>query len=185
MKFLSAIPISLLFAASFAAAAPPDNATAPGHRKAPVEDHSSVAGKNPSAQSRDEHSAADWTTGRRHGTKALLSFRKPAKLSIRRANRSASTDASLASPSAREGKYLVAKTVECLAVVDAQAFRLIKQYRLREKGSMHGLAVSPDGGSVYYTGISTTSTRPASTKRADWKWPPRLTSRAVASSSTH
>ena len=53
---------------------------------------------------------------------------------------------------AREGKYLVAKTVECLSVVDAQAFRLIKQYRLREKGSMHGLAVSPDGGSVYYTG---------------------------------
>ena len=45
-----------------------------------------------------------------------------------------------------------AKTVGCLAVVDAKRRSAVKQYRLQEKGSMHGLAVSFDGGSVWYTG---------------------------------
>ena len=94
MKFLSAIPISLLFAASFAAAAPPDNATAPGHRKAPVEDHSTVAGEKPFRPSGERTCRRRLDCDEGMGQRRVLSFRKPAKSSIRRANRSASTDAS-------------------------------------------------------------------------------------------
>ena len=56
---------------------------------------------------------------------------------------------------AKGGKILVAKTDSALVTVDADTFKVIQQYAFPEPkdgGSMHGLAVSADGGTVYFTG---------------------------------
>ena len=56
---------------------------------------------------------------------------------------------------AREGKFLIAKSDSHIAVVDADRFTLIREYPFPEDkdgGSMHGLAVSPDGTTIYFTG---------------------------------
>ena len=55
---------------------------------------------------------------------------------------------------AREGKYLAVKTDARLAIVEVNEFVVLKEYPFPkgDGGSMHGLAVSPDGSTVYFTG---------------------------------
>ena len=53
---------------------------------------------------------------------------------------------------AREGEFLVAKTTDGLAMVDADRFKLVNQYPAPENLSMHGLAVSSGGHVIYFTG---------------------------------
>lgn len=58
----------------------------------------------------------------------------------------------------RDGKFLVVKTDAKLAVIDADDFRVVKQYAFpagKDGGSMHGLSVSPDGATIYATGKAT------------------------------
>lgn len=55
----------------------------------------------------------------------------------------------------QKGKFLVAKTLTKLAIVDADSFQVIQQYDFPVRGdggSMHGLAVAPDDSTIYFTG---------------------------------
>ena len=56
---------------------------------------------------------------------------------------------------ARGGKFLVAKTDSRLVIVEAERFKVLAEYpfpEAKDGGSMHGLAVSADGGTIYFTG---------------------------------
>ena len=58
---------------------------------------------------------------------------------------------------ARGGRFLVVKTDSHLVIVDADRFEVLKQYpfpEAKDGGSMHGLAVSSDGATIYFTGQS-------------------------------
>jgi YVTN family beta-propeller protein len=58
---------------------------------------------------------------------------------------------------ARNKKFLVIKSDVFLSVVDAESFKLISKTKFPDKdgGSMHGLAISKDDSTVYYTGMKT------------------------------
>ncbi len=151
MKLLTAISIPLLLAAPLSGAASQENsAPAPGHHKAPVEpDKAAVhTNKQPGGAPSD---TTDWTRMKawNNGASNLSQTGhviRPAGKLINVRGRV------LGVAIAHGGRLLVAKTSDCLAIVDAQEFKLIKRLALREKGSMHGLAVSGDGGTAYFTG---------------------------------
>ncbi len=60
---------------------------------------------------------------------------------------------------ARDGKFLVVKSNSHISVVNADSFELVQQVAFpsdpngrADSGSMHGIAVSPDGATVFFTG---------------------------------
>lgn len=128
---------------------------APGQQVvAPVESAETVAAKNIHAPAAtNAPPAGDWTlqpawhhNSNLAQTGHLLS---PAGTAIRVKGRVMSLAL------AKGGKILVAKTDSALVTVDADTFKVIQQYAFPEPkdgGSMHGLAVSADGGTVYFTG---------------------------------
>ncbi len=100
-----------------------------------------------------EPAAADWTLRQAWNHESNLAqtghLLNPAGVSLRIKGRVMSVAL------ARGGKFLVAKTSSTLAIVDTDAFRVIKEYPFPEEaegGSMHGLAISPDGATIYFTG---------------------------------
>ncbi len=121
---------------------------------APVESAQTVAEKNIHPRpAQGESPAEDWTLKQAWNHESNLAqtghLISPAGASIRVKGRVMSLAL------ARGGRFLVAKTGNVLAIVDADNFKVIKQYPFPEEqdgGSMHGLAVSADGGTVYFTG---------------------------------
>ncbi len=130
-----------------------------GDRRAPVDNAGRIVDKNHHVVPAGvEEPQPDWTMLKawdngRSGLSQIGHSIHPAGESLRVPGRV------LGIAVAQGGKYLVAKTDACLAVVDIATFKSVKQFRYPEvsrrqndQGSMHGLAVSLDGTTVYVTG---------------------------------
>jgi len=120
----------------------------------PVESAQAIEDKNHHAQPvQAEPPAKDWTSMQAWNHESNLAqtghLISPAGTSIRVHGRVMSLAL------AKGGKFLVAKTDSVIVVVDANIFKVLKQYpfpQAKDGGSMYGLAISPDGGTIYFTG---------------------------------
>jgi len=133
-----------------------------GDRRAPVDDSNRADQKKNHAlpDAVVERGALDWTMMKAwdNGGSNLsqTGYRiNPAGKSIRLAGRV------LGIALAQGGRFLLAKTDTHVAVVDADEFTVVKQYRYprerprkEERGSMHGLAVGANGSTVAFTANS-------------------------------
>jgi YVTN family beta-propeller protein len=120
----------------------------PPDKRAPVEDPDKKARERVDGTGRP---ADDWSLGRiGDGSRLAVTgqLMRPAGtvLNVKGSPRSLAL--------ARSDKYLVAKSSTAVAVADAATFKLVAElpYPDKDGGSMHGLAVSAAGTTVYYTG---------------------------------
>jgi hypothetical protein len=131
-----------------------------GDRRAPVDDARQIAEKNNHARpdAAEKQQPLDWSMMKawNQGASDLSQTAHritPAGKSLRVPGRVLSLAA------AQGGRFLIVKSEANLTVVDADAFKVLKQYPFptqksgkKDRGSMYGLAVAADGATVYFTG---------------------------------
>lgn len=123
--------------------------------KAPVENSSVVEAKNEHRVTTpgNQPEAGAWETMQAWNHESNLAqtgqLLNPAGKSLRVAGRVMSIAL------ARGGRFLAVKTDSRLAMVDTDSFTVVKEYPFpqpKDGGSMHGLAVSGDGSTIFFTG---------------------------------
>ena len=152
------IAFALLLLASPGRADSPQAATKDDHR-APVESIDDQApATHPPAGAAPAESGQDWSLqkvhDREHPDLAETGHQiHPAGTSIRVGGRIMSMAL------ARDGKFLVVKSNSNISVVNADTFEITEQLPFpsdpngkADHGSMHGIAVAPDGATVFFTG---------------------------------
>ena len=70
------------------------------------------------------------------------------------------------------GKLVFVKLTSELMIVDVKTWKVVQNlpYRIKEEGSMHGLAVSKDGKRVFVTGSTKYLLEARCNVRGDWNW---------------
>ena len=151
------LTFALMLLASPGRADSPPAATKDDHRE-PVESRDQVPATNPPGGAAAADSAAEWSLqkvhDREHPDLAETGHQiHPAGASIRVGGKIMSMAL------ARDGTFLVVKSNSHISVVDADSFVITEQVAFpsdpngkADRGSMHGIAVAPDGATVFFTG---------------------------------